>query len=874
MANRKSTPAFQKKFHGKLTLLFQNNAGIIVRFALTGLFIGLAVWFFNHQKTELHSVGNIILDSNRGWISAGLFMVLLYILLQGLMYVTSFASVNASLNLWDAIILFLKRNFISVFVPAGGISSLVFFSKSIEKKGVSKSQVFFASSIYAFVGILSVVIVAFPAFLFAVSGGGSGLTKWYALAGALFILISIYVLFKLIMGKKSLYKWLIRIYPSSELFIDEISSNQIVLKHFINTVLVSVFIEFVGIAHVYISMAALKLTPSLSTAIIAYIIAVLFLIVSPFLRGLGAIEVSMSYIFLHAGYSNVESIAITLLFRFFEFWLPLFAGIISFLLKIEKLLRRILPSFLIFALGIVNIISVLSPGAPDKMQLLRNYLFFDVVDFSISFVLVTGLFLLITAAFMLRGLRMAWWFAIVLSLFSALGHMTKGINYFEAAIAIFVVSALITTRKEYYVKTNPRIRSIGIQTALSSIAAVLIYGIVGFYFLDKKHFQIDFSFIQSVKYTLLDFFLVGSEDLVPSDSFATVFLFTISISGFAAMAFLIYSLIRPYFFRNSPSPEEKVNAEKLVKMYGKSALDYFKLYSDKQFFFPESLNSFVSYKVSGNFAVVLEDPVAPNKEEMKNCILSFRKFCYENGLKEIYYRVPKESLEIYQEIPKKSLFLGQEGVLNLSAFSLEGSERKSIRNALNKITEQGYTTHIHNPPLKDGIIQKLKSVSNEWMKITGREEIVFSQGIFEEKEIKQQTVITVENHEEKIIAFLNIIPDFAKNEGTYDLLRKTADAPNGIMDHILVELFRYLKLQGFQYANLGFAPLSGLNDPHNFTEISMKFAYEKIRSLAHYKGQREYKEKFNPEWTDKYLIYDNDYDLISVPTVLARIIKP
>jgi phosphatidylglycerol lysyltransferase len=146
--------------------------------------------------------------------------------------------------------------------------------------------------------------------------------------------------------------------------------------------------------------------------------------------------------------------------------------------------------------------------------------------------------------------------------------------------------------------------------------------------------------------------------------------------------------------------------------------------------------------------------------------------------------------------------------------------------------------------------------------------------MFLEKEIKQQTVITVENNEEKIIAFMNIIPDYKKDEGTYDLLRKTSDAPNGIMDYIMVELFKYFRSQGIRYVNLGLAPMSGLNDPHTFPEKSIKFAYEKIRSFSHYKGQREYKDKFNPVWNDKFLIYDNDYDLISVPSVLSGIIKP
>ncbi len=150
----------------------------------------------------------------------------------------------------------------------------------------------------------------------------------------------------------------------------------------------------------------------------------------------------------------------------------------------------------------------------------------------------------------------------------------------------------------------------------------------------------------------------------------------------------------------------------------------------------------------------------------------------------------------------------------------------------------------------------------------------FFTGHLFEKEIKHQTVVTVENHEEKIIAFINIIPDFVKNEGTYDLLRKSADAPNGIMDYILVELFKYFKSHGIQYVNLGFAPMSGLDDPHNFPERSMKFAYEKIRSFSHLRVRRDYKEKFHPVWSDRFLIYDNDYDLISVPGVLSRVIKP
>ncbi len=495
------------------------------------------------------------------------------------------------------------------------------------------------------------------------------------------------------------------------------------------------------------------------------------------------------------------------------------------------------------------------------------------VSFSNSFVLIAGLFLLVTAAFMLRGLRTAWWFALMLSVFSVFGHITKGIDYEEAFVALLIVASLLATRKEYHVKTNPRLGTVGLQTAMLSMFAVILYGVIGFYFLDKKHFRIDFNFLQSLIYTLKNYFLIGSNDLVPRDAFARDFIYLIKISGFASISFLIYSLVRPYVFKVTHGEAEIARAKDLLQKFGNSAVDFFKTYSDKFIYAPEGINAFISYRISRNFAVVLENPVSENADEMKKCIISFGRYAYENGLRDIYYRVPKESLRLYAELSRKSFFLGQEGIVDLSSFSLEGGEKKSIRNALNKIKEQGYTTQINTPPLRDGLIQKLGAVSNEWLKITGRQEIIFSQGMFVEKEIKEQTVITVENKEEKIIAFLNIIPDYVRDEGTYDLLRKTADAPNGIMDYILVELFKYFKDNGIRYVNLGFAPLSGLDDPHNFPEKSMKFAYEKIRSFSHYKGQREYKEKFNPVWHDKFLIFNNDYDLLQVPGVLAKVIK-
>jgi phosphatidylglycerol lysyltransferase len=874
MGTSKTVVFFRDLYKGRSVPFIRENSKLIGQFVLTALFFGLGIWFLKHERAELTDVKSTLRAAHWVWLLTGIAVSALYLVLQGLMYVYAFSSIQCKVDLKDTIALFLKRNLISVFLPAGGVSSLAFFTGPLERKGITKAQIHYASSIYGFIGILTVILVAVPAFIFSLAEGNSGAGEWLALTALLMVTGSLLYLYRLLLKKGHFYRWLLNHFPDIEFLIEDIRNNKVNSARFILAVMVSLAIELTGVAHVYIAMKALHIDPSLFAALMAYIVSVIFLIVSPFLRGLGAIEVSMSIILVRFGFSNVEAISATLLYRFFEFWLPLFSGVISFLSGIRSILMRVIPAFMLLLLGIINIVSVLTPAISWRMERLQEYIMMDAIDASNYFVLAAGLFLLVTAAFMLKGLRSAWWLAMLLSVVSAIGHITKAIDYEEASVAIILVVVLLFTRKEYYVRNNPRMRFVGWQVALFSIAAILVYGIIGFYLLDKKHFNTEFSLIQSVRQTILNYFLVGSHDLVPRDNFSQNFLYSLNAGGFLSLAFLLYTLMKPFIYKGNASPEELSKARDLLNRYARSGLDYFKTYQDKMIFCQEGTEGFISYRVSGNFAVVLENPVARDEETLLKCISLFDTYCYENGLKTIYYRAPEESLPLYARKGKKHMFIGQEAVLDLGTFTMEGGSRKSLRNAINRIKDRGYTCHIHQPPIRDGLLQKLKSVSDEWLSHNERQEIVFSQGMFIWEDLKQQTILTAENAEEKVVAFLNIIPDYAPGEATYDLFRKTADAPNGIMDYMLIEFFGYLRSQQFRYVNLGFAPMSGMQDAHTFKEKSMKFAYERIRSFSHYKGLREFKEKYDPVWYNKYLIYDQDYDLLQVPVVLTKVIKP
>jgi len=838
------------------------------------LFILFGIYFLRQERGELLSVKATIVRSDLLWFLVGLAFVFVYILFQALMYTHSFKTVGKSISLKIAIQLFLKRNLMSVFLPGGGITSLAFFTKEIEQQGISKTKINFASYIYGIIGIISIVLLAIPVIIYytLTNQQYSGMREAFLLLLAFLLLIG-YISYS-IYERRTMYRLLLRYFPTLEAIILDLKHGKFSKQHLLATLCYSILIEFLGIFHLFIAIRALGFEDNISATVLGYVIATLLLCISPFMRGLGAVEISLTAVLGQFGFTTVEALSITFLYRFFEFWLPLFFGIVSFIFQRGNLFLRIFPSVLLLVLGIVNIASVLTPAIASRIRTLHHFIPNDTIHFSNYMVLLMGLLLLICSAFLIKGLRNAWIIALLLSALSLIGHLTKAIDYEEACLALFTIITLLFTYKQYYIKGDKKLQAFSITTALIISFSVLIYGTIGFYFLKANHFHQDFTLAESFINTLACLVLLDTAYLSPHTEFAKLFIYSINIFGVSSIVFLFYSFIQPYIFKSNLKDNERLDAQAIVSAYGQSPVDYFKTAKDKLFFFSKALRGFVSYKIANSFAVVLQEPVCgPDLIVKERIIQDFEYFCYQHSLKAIYYRVDEESLSFFKGLQKKALPIGQEAIVNLQQFTLEGKNNKSLRNALNNVEKKGFITKYYFPPIKDGLLQKLKSVSDEWLHVLKREEMLFSQGTFDEDELKQQVIITLENRDEKVVSFLNIIPDYAPGEITYDLIRKTADAPNGNMDSVIIGLINYAKEHGYSYLNMGLAPFSGIETPQDIPQRTIKFAYEKLQQFKHYKGLREFKDKYSPTWHTKYLIYTNDYDLLHIPLALNKVMR-
>ncbi len=163
------------------------------------------------------------------------------------------------------------------------------------------------------------------------------------------------------------------------------------------------------------------------------------------------------------------------------------------------------------------------------------------------------------------------------------------------------------------------------------------------------------------------------------------------------------------------------------------------------------------------------------------------------------------------------------------------------------------TFEIVMPPIGDGLMAELELISDAWLLEHGGREKGFSLGRFDPQVIRHDPMALV-RMEGKVVAFANIWTG-GKVEASIDLMRHGADAPRGVMDFLFVELLLWAKGQGYQWFNLGMAPLSGFAD-HPLAPTWHKIGAQVARRGGRFygfTGLRAFKEKFDPVWTPRYL---------------------
>lgn len=520
--------------------------------------------------------------------------------------------------------------------------------------------------------------------------------------------------------------------------------------------------------------------------------------------------------------------------------------------------------------GIVNLLSAVTRGLPNRVHLLKPFFPFEYRANAHIFAALTGFFLLILAMNLLRRKRTAWWVTIALLIVSIFSHLIKGLDIEESLLSAILLGQLLLMRNVFTAQSDRPSIAQGVRVLFAALVFTLVYGTIGFYLLDHNY-SIDFNLPQALLQTLAIFFTDDNADLTPKTRFGEFFansIYTISIITFS---YALLMLLRPVLLKSTATARERRRAKAIVEQQGRSSLARFALLEDKSYYFSPSGQSVIAYVAKGRGAIALGDPIG-SPDDLREALIGFQLFCSRNDWFPAFYQTLPDYLEIYQSLGFRVLQIGSEAIVDLKTFTLAGKAGKNFRSTINKFTKLGYQVHFYQPPIASDLLKQLRTISDEWLRQMQGAEKKFSLGWFDEEYLRSGEIAAVYAPNGQITAFANIVAEYQLNEITFDLMRHRTQVENGTMDFLFISMLEHFQARGYDSFNLGLAALSGVGQAKTASRLekAIHYLYEHLNRFYNFQGLYAYKEKFHPCWEARYLIYPN---LISLPDVVIALIR-
>lgn len=522
--------------------------------------------------------------------------------------------------------------------------------------------------------------------------------------------------------------------------------------------------------------------------------------------------------------------------------------------------------------GLMNLYLAIRPPHHGFHAPLGQVIPFEFHHVGRSLALLIGFVLIVSAVNIYRRKRRAFLIVISLAVVSIPLHLFRDHHRWQALFSVALIAALLYARRSFTVKSRGLNWRAAVLRSLVAVVAAFGYGVAGFWLLDPREFGINFNWADSIHRTVLFLTLVGDPALKPHTLHAVWFLNSLNLLTIAVILYGLVSLFRPILYRFHTLPRERELAREVLRKYGRTSLDYFKLLPDKSYYFNSTRECLITYSVGAGVAVTLGDPVGP-PERLAETIQEFKQFCEENGWAVAWHQTLPNLLPLYRNAGFRRLKIGDDAIVDLSAFSLENGAMKRFRQRIAQLEKHSIRFRNYEAPLSDELIERLREVSNEWLRIPGKRERRFTLGRFDAEYVRTTPVFVAEDKDGRIVAFVNVISSYRPGETSVDLMRHRMNAPNGIMDCLFVKLFLLCKQRGLTRFNLGMAPMSGFQEREHPTtaEKAVHSCFQHMNFLFSFRGLKQYKAKFADYWEPRYVVYRSVMDLPKFGLALSRI---
>jgi lysyl-tRNA synthetase class 2 len=510
--------------------------------------------------------------------------------------------------------------------------------------------------------------------------------------------------------------------------------------------------------------------------------------------------------------------------------------------------------------GLINVASALSPNIRWRGHLLLDVEPVEAIRLFHAFALPAGAALLLVSPHLLKRRRRAWQTAVGLMLALGALDLLKGLDVEETLITWVTAALLLKAADEFRVEHDRlTLRSVLWRIPLLAAAGLAVTGIAAW---ASEGRPSPSSVIRETGDLLLwrGGPLHFEQHAFHDHSFAWIPL-GVHLVQVGTLLTMAYVLFRPLAGPAAlPGPAARRAAAALVRAHGTDTRSFFKLRADKHYFFNADRSAFAGYRVQNRVLLLSGDPVGP-ADALAGLMSDLHAFARLRGLKLGAIGASERLLPLYEQRGLRTMYLGDEAIVDLRAFSLDGRRIRKVRQSVSRLQKAGFSAELHPvSALAPGTAAQIETVLERGRE--GAPERGFSMAMDSIRgEHGEDTLVLIardaSDPAQPVRGVLHFVPCYGRPAMSLSFMRRDPDTPNGLTEFMVVRAVELLRERGVDEMSLNFAAFARwMHSPERPSERALGKLIAAGNPFFQIESLYRFNAKFFPRWEPRFLVYE------------------
>lgn len=524
--------------------------------------------------------------------------------------------------------------------------------------------------------------------------------------------------------------------------------------------------------------------------------------------------------------------------------------------------------------GVLTVVSALLPAFRGRVHLVTDVVpdFFPAA--ATTGTLAVGVLLVLLSRALRRGKFRAWLVATILTAITVLLHVFRGLDVEEAVVCLLLLGLLLAARPNFTARPDPR--------SLRRVFAVLVVGPIIATFLGWAWLGIDADGQEpgTTTWERIEHAFVGLVgitgpvrfvDSTDGDHAAVALV----VLGAAILIPLLMSAMMPADGPHKLSSDEQARLREMLADWGKvDSLSYFATRDDRSVIFSKSGKSAITYRVVGTVSLAAGDPIG-DPEAWPGAIEAWLDEARAFGWVPAVLGASEAASMAYHRAGLDALELGDEAIVHVDEFSLEGRSMRVVRQAVSRCARAGLAVEcIRVRDLDEPTRQLVRRKADEWRDGSVERGFSMALGRFVEPEDGDSVVVLCRDQDGVLRGLLNLVP-WGADGLSLDLMRRDRSTENGIMEHMVAALWEACPELGVRRFSLNFAVFRSVfarGERLGAGPVLRLWRAVLLAASRFWQIESLYRAnaKYQPEWAPRFLVFRTPGDLPRVGTAVLR----